>query len=310
MMEEEERYHNPVLLAESLEGMNIQPNGTYIDVTFGGGGHSAAILEQLGSKGRLYAFDQDADAAANIINDERFKLLPYNFRFLKRFLRLEGVREVDAVLADLGVSSHQFDTAERGFSFRFEAPLDMRMNQEGDVTAADIVQTYKERPLQELFSQYGEVRNARTLAQCIVQSRNQGTSLATVGEFIASIESCIKGKRNRYLSQVFQALRMEVNEEIDVLKEMLWQATEILRPGGRLVVIAYHSLEDRLVKNLIKKGTFKQEPEKDEYGNFYLPFKATHKKVLVPSVREINKNPRARSAKLRIAEKQPPRSDH
>ena len=306
MEQEETSYHNPVLLQACLEGLAIQPNGTYVDVTFGGGGHSAAILAQLGPQGRLYAFDQDADAAANQLEDERFKLLPYNFRFLQRFLRLEGVRQVDGILADLGVSSHQFDTAERGFSFRFDAPLDMRMNQGGDVTAADVIQTYHERQLQTMFSQYGEVRNARTLAQRLVQARAQGSSLGTIGELITALEPCIKGKRNRYLSQVFQALRMEVNEEIEVLKEMLQQATDVLRPQGRLVVIAYHSLEDRLVKNLIKKGTFEQEPEKDEYGNFYLPLKAMHKKVIVPSPEEIQNNPRARSAKLRIAQKQPP----
>lgn len=304
MEQEDYHYHNPVLLQACIEGLDIKPDGTYVDVTFGGGGHSAAILEQLGPQGRLYGFDQDADAAANRLNDERFKLLPYNFRFLKRYLRLEGVREVDGILADLGVSSHQFDTASRGFSFRFDAPLDMRMNQEGDTTAADVVQTYPEQELQTLLSQYGEVRNARTLAQRLVQARQQG-SLNTVGEFIAAIEPCIKGKRNRYLSQVFQALRMEVNEEIDVLQDMLQQATDVLRPGGRLVVIAYHSLEDRLIKRLIKQGTFEREPEKDEYGNFHLPLKATHKKVILPRPEEIQQNPRARSAKLRIAEKQP-----
>lgn len=303
MKEEEHSYHNPVLLQECIDGLAIQPNGTYVDVTFGGGGHSAAILEQLGPEGRLFGFDQDADAAANRLQDDRFKLLPYNFRFLKRYLRLEGVRQVDGILADLGVSSHQFDTAERGFSFRFDAPLDMRMNQEAGNTAADVVQTYHERALQDLLSQYGEVRNARTLAQRLVQARAEGSPLQTVGEFIAAIEPCIKGKRNRYLSQVFQALRMEVNEEIEVLKDMLLQATDLLRPGGRLVVIAYHSLEDRLVKSLIKKGTFEREPEKDEYGNFYLPLKAMHKKVILPRPEEIQSNPRARSAKLRIAER-------
>lgn len=303
MKAEEHSYHNPVLLQECIDGLAIQPNGTYVDVTFGGGGHSAAILEQLGPEGRLFGFDQDADAAANRLQDERFKLLPYNFRFLKRFLRLEGIRQVDGVLADLGVSSHQFDTAERGFSFRFDAPLDMRMNQESGTTAADVVQTYHERALQDLLSQYGEVRNARTLAQRLVQARAEGSPLHTVGEFIAAIDPCIKGKRNRYLSQVFQALRMEVNEEIEVLKDMLLQATDLLCPGGRLVVIAYHSLEDRLVKSLIKKGTFEQEPEKDDYGNFYLPLKAMHKKVILPRPEEIQTNPRARSAKLRIAER-------
>lgn len=301
---EELNYHDPVLLEESIEGLNIDPEGVYIDVTFGGGGHSAAILAKLGPKGRLYAFDQDADAIDNYLEDGRFKLLPHNFRFLKRFLRLEGVRTVDGVLADLGVSSHQFDTAHRGFSFRFDAPLDMRMNQKAVLTAAKVVKTYNAKALQELFSQYGELRNARTLAQHIVTVREAGTSLETIGEFISAIDNCIKGKRNRYLSQVFQALRMEVNDEIKVLKEMLWQATEILKKEGRLVVISYHSLEDRLAKNLIKKGTFGNEPEKDEFGHFELPLKATHKKIILPSAEEIGRNPRARSAKMRIAKKQ------
>lgn len=301
---EEQNYHDPVLLEESIEGLNIKPSGVYVDVTFGGGGHSAAILAKLGPEGRLYAFDQDADAANNRLEDERFKLLPHNFRFLKRFLRLEGVRQVDGVLADLGVSSHQFDTAHRGFSFRFDAPLDMRMNQQADLTAAKVVTTYNAKDLQELFSQYGELRNARTLAQRIVEAREGGASLTTIGEFISAIDTCIKGKRNRYLSQVFQALRMEVNGEIEVLKEMLWQATEVLKKEGRLVVISYHSLEDRLAKNLIKKGTFGKEPEKDEFGHFELPLKATHKKIILPSAEEIERNPRARSAKMRIAKKQ------
>jgi 16S rRNA (cytosine1402-N4)-methyltransferase len=300
---EELNYHDPVLLEKSIEGLNIDPSGVYVDVTFGGGGHSAAILSKLGPNGRLYAFDQDADAADNRLVDERFKLLPHNFRFLKRFLRLEGVRKVDGVLADLGVSSHQFDTAHRGFSFRFDAPLDMRMNQHADLTAAKVVETYNAKDLQELLSQYGELRNAKTLAQRIVAAREAGTSLGTIGEFISAIDGCIKGKRNRYLSQVFQALRMEVNGEIEVLKEMLWQATELLKQEGRLVVISYHSLEDRLAKNLIKKGTFGNEPEKDEFGHFTLPLKATHKKIILPSAEEIKRNPRARSAKMRIASK-------
>lgn len=300
---EELNYHDPVLLQESIEGLQINPEGVYVDVTFGGGGHSAAILEQLGPTGRLYAFDQDADAADNKLQDERFKLLPHNFRFLKRFLRLEGVRQVDGVLADLGVSSHQFDTAHRGFSFRFDAPLDMRMNQQADLTAAKVVETYNAKDLQEMFSQYGELRNAKTMAQRIVAARESGTSLATIGDFVSAIDSTIKGKRNRYLSQVFQALRMEVNGEIDVLKEMLLQATEILKEEGRLVVISYHSLEDRLAKNLIKKGTFGNEPDKDEFGHFELPLKATHKKIILPSAEEIKRNPRARSAKMRIAAK-------
>jgi 16S rRNA (cytosine1402-N4)-methyltransferase len=300
---EELSYHNPVLLKESVDALNIKPDGIYVDVTFGGGGHSAAILAKLGDEGRLYAFDQDADAADNIIEDERFKLLPYNFRFLKRFLRLEGVRKIDGLLADLGVSSHQFDTADRGFSFRFDALLDMRMNQEADLTAEKVVNTYKAYQLQEIFGMYGEVRNAKTLAAVIVNARESGITLKTIGDFVSAIEKCIKGKRNRYLSQVFQALRMEVNEEVETLKEMLWQTTEVLEEGARLVVISYHSLEDRLAKNLIKKGTFEKEIEKDDYGNFYQPLKAINKKIIVPTDAEVEENPRARSAKMRIAER-------
>ncbi|CAA6799741.1 MAG: rRNA small subunit methyltransferase H [uncultured Aureispira sp.] len=300
---EELNYHNPVLLQESIDGLNIKPDGTYVDVTFGGGGHAALILENLGPKGRLYAFDQDPDAADNIIDDERFKLIPHNFRFLKRFLRLEGVRKVDGLLADLGVSSHQFDTADRGFSFRFDALLDMRMNQGADLTAEKVLNKYNAEQLQHIFGMYGEVRNSKTLAQLIVQTRASGTALRTIGDFVTAIDPCIKGKRNRYLSQVFQALRMEVNEEVDVLKEMLWQTTEVLEAGSRLVVISYHSLEDRLAKNLIKKGTFENEPEKDDFGNFYQPLKAINKKIIIPTDKEIEENPRARSAKMRIAER-------
>lgn len=298
---EESNYHNPVLLEESIEALNIQEDGIYVDVTFGGGGHSKAILEQLGAKGRLYAFDQDEDAANNIINDSRFKLLPHNFRFLKKILRLEGVRKIDGLLADLGVSSHQFDTAHRGFSFRFDAFLDMRMHQASALTAAEVINTYNKADLQSIFGLYGEVRNAKTLASLIVEKRKSGVQVKTIAEFVSLIEKCIKGKKNRYLSQVFQALRIEVNQEVQVLKEMLWQCTELLNPGGRLVTIAYHSLEDRLVKNLIKKGTFDKEPEKDEFGHFDLPLKAVNKKIIIPSEEEIEYNPRARSAKMRIA---------
>lgn len=300
---EDLNYHKPVLLNESVEGLNIQADGVYVDVTFGGGGHSAAILNKLGDKGRLYAFDQDIDAEENIIDDERFKLIPHNFRFLKRFLRLEGVRKIDGLLADLGVSSHQFDTAERGFSFRFDAKLDMRMNQEAELTAEKVINTYPTYQLQQIFGRYGEVRNSKTLAALIVNTRAAGISLKTIGDFVSAIDKCIKGKRNRYLSQVFQALRMEVNEEVETLKEMLWQSTELLQEGGRLVAISYHSLEDRLVKNLIKKGTFEKEIETDAFGNFYQPLKAINKKIIVPTDKEIEENPRARSAKMRIAER-------
>jgi len=296
-------YHNPVLLKESIEGLDIQADGTYVDVTFGGGGHSKAILEALGPSGRLFAFDQDADAAKNVIDDERFKLLPSNFKFLKRFLKVEGVRQIDGLLADLGVSSHQFDTAERGFSFRFDAELDMRMNQEQHLTAKEVLNTYNAKDLQYVFGSYGEVRNAKTLAQKIVTIRKGGTDFETTSQFLHLIGNCIRGKRNRYLSQVFQALRIEVNGEIAALKKMLWQAVELLRIEGRLVVISYHSIEDRLVKRLIKKGTFEKHIEKDMYGNFYQPLKAINRKVITPTTEEIENNPRARSAKLRIARK-------
>lgn len=300
---EESNYHKPVLLNECIDGLDIKPDGVYVDVTFGGGGHASEILKKLSDKGRLYGFDQDSDAAQNILDDPRFKLIPHNFRFLKRFLRLEGVKSVDGVLADLGVSSYQFDTADRGFSFRFDAMLDMRMNQEAALTAEKILNTYHVDQLQELFSTFGEVRNSKTLAQTIIQARASNVALKTIGDFISAIDSCIKGKRNRYLSQVFQALRMEVNEEIEALKEMLLQSVELLDKNGRLVVLSYHSLEDRLVKNLIKTGSFEAEPEKDDFGHFDQPLKAVNKKIIVPTDSQIKENPRARSAKLRIAEK-------
>ncbi len=300
---EQPKYHKPVLLQQSVEALILNRDGVYVDVTFGGGGHSKHILQQLGPKARLYAFDQDADAASNVIDDERFKLLPYNFRFIKRFLRLEGVRKIDGLLADLGVSSHQFDTAHRGFSFRFDAFLDMRMNQQSDLTAAVVLNTYSKEKLQHIFGMYGEVRNAKTLASVLVDQRRSGIELKTIADFILTIDKCIKGKKNRYLSQVFQALRIEVNQEVTVLKEMLLQSAELLKPGGRLVAISYHSLEDRLVKNLIKKGSFDNEPQKDEYGHFELPLKAVYKKIIVPGDDEIQENPRARSAKMRVAER-------
>jgi 16S rRNA (cytosine1402-N4)-methyltransferase len=295
-------YHNPVLLRECIEGLNIKSDGVYADVTFGGGGHSAAILSGLGEEGKLYGFDQDEDALNNVPADKRFRLLPFNFRYLKQSLRIERVKILDGVLADLGVSSHQFDTADRGFSFRFDAELDMRMNQSGDVTAKDIVNTYSAEKLQNILSLYGEVRNSKTLANAIVQARQQ-KKIERISELLRVMEPCIMGKENRYLSQVFQALRMEVNEEIVALKEMLIQATEFLKPGGRLVVLTYHSLEDRLVKNWIKNGSFEDEPQKDEYGRFNCPLKAINKKPIQPSESEIKENNRARSAKLRIAEK-------
>lgn len=295
-------YHNPVLLKECMEGLNLSPDGIYIDVTFGGGGHSRAILSELGENGKLYGFDQDEDALPNVPDDKRFRLMPFNFRFLKQSLRLERIKEVDGILADLGVSSHQFDTAERGFSFRFEAGLDMRMNQSGDLSAKDILNSYTAEKLQDVFGFFGEVRNARTLANAIVQARQQ-KKIERISELLRIMEPFIKGKENRYLSQVFQALRIEANDEIPALKDMLQQATELLKPGARLVVLTYHSLEDRLVKNWIKNGSFEEEPEKDEFGRFVCPLKAINKKPIVPSDIEIEQNNRARSAKLRIAEK-------
>jgi 16S rRNA (cytosine1402-N4)-methyltransferase len=299
---EELTYHNPVLLNECIEGLNIKSDGVYTDVTFGGGGHSAAMLNKMGEMGKLYAFDQDEDALKNIPDDKRFRLLPFNFRFLKQSLRLERVKELDGVLADLGVSSHQFDTAERGFSFRFDAELDMRMNQAGEINAKDILNTYTAEKLQNIFGFYGEVRNAKTLANVIVQARQQ-KKIERISELLRIMEPYIIGKENRYLSQVFQALRMEVNDEIGALKDLLVQATDLLKPGGRLVVLTYHSLEDRLVKNWIKNGSFEDEPQKDEFGRYQCPLKAINKKPIQPSDAEINENNRARSAKLRIAEK-------
>jgi len=299
---EELTYHNPVLLNECIEGLNISPEGVYVDVTFGGGGHSAAMLKKIGEYGKLYAFDQDEDALKNVPNDNRFRLLPFNFRFLKQSLRLERVREVDGILADLGVSSHQFDTADRGFSFRFDADLDMRMNQSGEITAKDILNSYSAEKLQNVLGFYGEVRNAKTLANVIVQARQQ-KKIERISELLRIMEPYIMGKENRYLSQVFQALRMEVNDEIGALKDLLIQATDLLKPGGRLVVLTYHSLEDRLVKNWIKNGSFEDEPQKDEFGRYKCPLKAINKKPIQPSEEEIIVNNRARSAKLRVAEK-------
>jgi 16S rRNA (cytosine1402-N4)-methyltransferase len=299
---EELTYHNPVLLNECIEGLNIKPDGVYADVTFGGGGHSAAMLNKIAESGKLYAFDQDEDALKNIPNDLRFRLLPFNFRFLKQSLRLERVKELDGVLADLGVSSHQFDTAERGFSFRFDAELDMRMNQSGDISAKDILNSYSAEKLQNVLGFYGEVRNAKTLANVIVQARQQ-KKIERISDLLRIIEPYIIGKENRYLSQVFQAMRMEVNDEIGALKDLLVQATDLLKPGGRLVVLTYHSLEDRLVKNWIKNGSFEDEPQKDEFGRYQCPLKAINKKPIQPSEEEIIVNNRARSAKLRIAEK-------
>ncbi len=296
-------YHLPVLLTESVEALQIQEDGAYVDATYGGGGHSRLILEQLGANGHLYSFDQDEDVLPNLITEnECFTFIHHNFRFLKRFLRLHGASQVDGILADLGVSSHQLDDADRGFSFRFDADLDMRMNQEGDQKATDILQTYTAADLQSLFSRYGEVRNAKTLAQAIVSQRERKAIRSTT-DFMLVLEPLVRGNRNRYLAQVFQALRIEVNDEMGALEDFLTEAKEVLKPGGRLVIIAYHSLEDRLVKNFFKTGNTKGEVIKDFYGNIDRPFRILTKKALLASPEELRRNPRARSAKLRIAEK-------
>lgn len=296
-------YHVPVLAQACLEGLALVENGIYVDATFGGGGHSRLILKALGDKGRLLGFDQDQDALANVPEDERFTFVQHNFRFLRRFLKLYGIRQVDGILADLGVSSHQLDEGTRGFSYRFDHDLDMRMNQGNGPTAADLVNTYAESDLVRVFSEYGEVRNSKTLAAGIVQAR-QARNIRTVSDFLAVIDPYVRGSRWKYLSQVFQALRIEVNDEIGALEEFLTQSLEVLRPGGRLVVMSYHSLEDRLVKNFLRSGNLKGEQQKDFYGNIYRPFKVITKKALLPTPEEINTNPRARSAKLRVGEKQ------
>jgi 16S rRNA (cytosine1402-N4)-methyltransferase len=295
-------YHQPVMARECVEGLAIREEGVYVDVTFGGGGHSRLIIEQLGDNGHLYGFDQDEDAKANALEDERFTFVAANFRYLKRFLKLHGVKAVDGILADLGVSSHQFDDASRGFSYRFDHELDMRMNVHDEVTAAKVVNEYSVDYLQQMFSRYGEVRNAKTLAQRIVEQRAVRT-ISTIGDLLAVVEPIIRGQRHRYLAQVFQAIRMEVNEEVPALKDLLEQALEVLKPGGRLVLISYHSIEDRLVKNFLKTGNIEGQVDKDFYGNIYRPFKLITRKALVPSEEELKHNSRARSAKLRIAEK-------
>ena len=295
-------YHDPVLLKESINALNIKEDGVYVDVTFGGGGHSRMILEKLGAKGHLFGFDQDEDVLPNISENERFTFIHHNFKYLRRFLKLHGVKQVDGILADLGVSSHQLDNAERGFSFRFDADLDMRMNQQGELTAADILNTYDAAALQQVFSLYGEVRNAKTLANAIVEERSQ-KPITAINELLALLRPLVRGSRNRYLAQVFQALRIEVNDEIGSLKTFLEDALTVLKPGGRFVVISYHSLEDRLVKYFFKSGNFTGEQIKDYYGNILRPFKSITKKALLPSAEEIKKNPRARSAKMRVAEK-------
>jgi 16S rRNA (cytosine1402-N4)-methyltransferase len=296
-------YHIPVLLNESIEGLKVQPNGTYVDLTFGGGGHSGGILEKLDG-GRLFAFDQDIDALQNKIDDGRLILVHGNFRFLKNYLKYYGAEEVDGILADLGVSSYHFDESERGFSYRTEGPLDMRMNQEGKLSAEQVLNDYSVEELKKIFVKYGEISNSNKLVAIIDQARRQ-KPIKTIQEFIAVIHSCIPmHQESKYLSKVFQALRIEVNQEITSLRHMLEQTVDVLKPGGRLVVITYHSLEDRLVKNFTKTGNFEGLQEKDFYGHVSAPFHPVNRKVIVPGEKEISMNPRSRSAKLRISERQ------
>ncbi|MCA1918544.1 MULTISPECIES: 16S rRNA (cytosine(1402)-N(4))-methyltransferase RsmH [Flavobacterium] len=295
-------YHNPVLLHPTVDGLNIKPDGIYVDVTFGGGGHSKEILRRLGPNGKLFAFDQDEDALANALPDERFTLINENFRFIKRFLRFHGVKSVDGILADLGVSSHQFDVPERGFSTRFDAELDMRMSQKNDLSAYRVVNEYEEQDLRRVFFDYGELKNAPLLARTIVEAREH-YPIKTTDELKDVLAKFLPERvKNKILAQIYQAIRIEVNQEMDVLKEFIEQSLEILNPGGRFSVISYHSLEDRLVKRFIKNGMFEGEPERDFFGNFSVPYK-TIGKLIVPDDAEIKINNRARSAKLRIAEK-------
>ncbi|WP_431211883.1 16S rRNA (cytosine(1402)-N(4))-methyltransferase RsmH [Puia sp. P3] len=299
-----EAYHLPVLFEETLDGLNIQPDGIYVDCTFGGGGHSRGILGKLGPKGKLFVFDQDSDARRNLPDDKRITFLPHNFRHLGRFLRLHDAAAVNGILADLGVSSHQFDEAERGFSFRFEGDLDMRMDQRQTTTAFDIVNTYSEQQLHKMFEQYGEVTNSKTLARTIVQLR-RAVSLKTISNFKAALNGLVKGNPNKYFSQVFQALRIEVNDELGALKEMLQQTPGLLVPGGRIAIITFHSLEDRLVKNFLKKGSFEDEEVPDPFGQRATAplLKVITKKPVTATENELRKNPRSRSAKLRVAER-------
>lgn len=296
-------YHIPALLEETINGLNINPKGIYVDVTFGGGGHSRAIIEKLGDKGRLFSLDQDIDAWANRLNDSRFTFVHSNFSFLKNFLRYYGVDEVDGILADLGVSFHHFDDSERGFSFRHDSRLDMRMNRDSKVDAASIVNSYDEEQLASVLYLYGELKQSRRMASAIVKARNAG-EITTTGRLVEVVSPFIrKSQEKKELAQVFQALRIEVNNEIDVLKRLLNQSLEVLKPGGRLVIITYHSLEDRLVKNFMRSGNVEGKVEKDFFGKVNTPWKLINNKVIVASDEEVERNPRSRSAKLRIAEK-------
>ena len=303
MTKDEQIYHVPVLLEQSILGLNIQSAGTYVDVTFGGGGHSKEILKHLDKRGRLLSFDQDADAEKNIINDKWFTFVRSNFRYLQNFLRYYGVEQIDGLLADLGVSSHHFDESERGFSFRADGPLDMRMNKRAGLSATDVVNDYTEEKLANVFYLYGELKNSRKLANTICKAR-EVQKLDTINAFLEVIKPLFnKEREKKELAKVFQSLRIEVNQEMEALKEMLQAATQVLKPHGRLVVITYHSLEDRMVKNLMKTGNVEGKADKDFYGRVNTPYALINNKVIVPSEEEIERNPRSRSAKLRIAEK-------
>ena len=295
-------YHTPALLNETIEGLNLKTDGIYVDVTFGGGGHSKEILNRIGAKGKLFGFDQDLDAIKNIVDDKRFTFVRSNFKYMKNFLRFHDVEKVDGILADLGVSSHHFDEAERGFSFRFDGALDMRMNTESKITAASILNTYSEEDLANVFYLYGELHNSRKIARTVVQARAQAP-IERIFQFIEILKPYFgREKEKKDMARVFQALRIEANQEMEVLRELLQQSLEMLNPGGRIVVLTYHSLEDRLVKNYFRSGNFEGKLEKDFYGNIIAPLKAINNKVIIASDEEVERNPRARSAKLRIAE--------
>ena len=296
-------YHTPVLLKESIEGLNIKPDGIYVDCTFGGGGHSRAILQCLNENGKLLAFDQDDDAKKNLPDDKRVIFIPQNFRHLQRFLRLHKINQVDGILADLGVSSYQLDEAERGFSIRFDAALDMRMDQRQTLTAADVLTNFSESQLHKMFEQYGEVTNSKTLAKIIVQQRAI-TTLKTISGFKQAVQAVVKGNPQKYFAQVFQALRIEVNDELGALKELLQQSITLLKPSGRIAIITFHSLEDRIVKNFFRAGTFAEAEVDEVYGNkMSSPLLLVNKKPITASEAELKLNPRSRSAKLRVAEK-------
>ena len=303
MIKDAGSYHIPVLLQECIDGLSIRPDGVYVDVTFGGGGHSRAILSALGEKGHLYGFDQDSDAINNVPVDSRFTFVHSNFRYLKNWMRYHGVEQLDGLLADLGVSSHHFDEAGRGFSLRQDGPLDMRMNRQASLSAKDVIQTYNEKQLAQIFYLYGELRNARQLAAAIVRNRNI-QPINTIDDFIKVVNPLMgKSREKKDLAKVFQALRIEVNHELEALCEMLGSAIELLKPGGRLVVLTYHSLEDRIVKNFMRAGNVDGKADKDFYGNLLSPLKPVNNKVILPDAAEEERNPRSRSAKLRIAER-------